>query len=426
MSKPTERRGSILDIAFEPTTVADGVHLVATQGNGVVIETGDGLVLVDAGAGGELTDRMIADVRGISDAPVRAIIYSHGHIGYNAGVPQWQAHAAERGDPMPWLVAQANARQRFDRYRRTFGMQLLLNSWQFQKATRESLVQGLSFVDPTHVFETALMLEDPDRPVEVFAAPSETDDCVGLWLPRQEILYGGPAVINGFPNVGTPLRSQRRTQRWVDTLDAMIARKARILIPEFGPAVVGADAVRHRLQTTADALRWLIDEVTERMNRGLNDVEILHDLPDPGERFAHEHLKSNYGSPDYVVRDLFREQSGWWTSRNPTDLHPAAPDAAATAILAAVDPARVIAAARAHAESGEHQLALHVIDLLAMAPGNDPLLAEARELKAACCDALSRQTAPFVSRSLYRGSARLLRAGKRGWSEAPDGLDALD
>ncbi|MEZ5726910.1 MAG: MBL fold metallo-hydrolase [Burkholderiaceae bacterium] len=307
MSKPTERRGSILDIAFEPTTVADGVHLVATQGNGVVIETGDGLVLVDAGAGGELTDRMIADVRGISDAPVRAIIYSHGHIGYNAGVPRWQAHAAERGDPMPWLVAQANARQRFDRYRRTFGMQLLLNSWQFQKATRESLVQGLSFVDPTHVFETALMLEDPDRPVEVFAAPSETDDCVGLWLPRQEILYGGPAVINGFPNVGTPLRTQRLTQRWVDTLDAMIARKARILIPEFGPAVVGADAVRHRLQTTADALRWLIDEATERMNRGLNDVEILHDLPDPGERFAHEHLKSNYGSPDYVVRDLFRE-----------------------------------------------------------------------------------------------------------------------
>ncbi|MEZ5341059.1 MAG: hypothetical protein R2706_06315 [Acidimicrobiales bacterium] len=32
-----KKRESILAVDFEPTTVVDGVHLVATQGNGVVI-----------------------------------------------------------------------------------------------------------------------------------------------------------------------------------------------------------------------------------------------------------------------------------------------------------------------------------------------------------------------------------------------------
>ncbi len=95
-------------------------------------------------------------------------------------------------------------------------------------------------------------------------------------------------------------------------------------------------------------------------------------------------------------------------------------------MLAAVDPALVLAAAQKHVDAGEHQLALHVIDLIAMAPGDNATLVAARNLKADCCDVLARQTDPFVSRSLYFGSARLLRAGKRRWSEAPQGLDALE
>ena len=415
-----------MSVAFDPITVSDGVHLIATQGNGVVVEQQDGLVLVDGGPGAELTDRAIADVRRLSRRPVRAIVYSHGHIGYNAGVAQWRAHAADRGEEQPLTIGQRNILRRFERYERTRGLQMMLNSWQFPRTSREALEAGLSIPPPDATFDDSYLLEDPDRPVEVFAAPSETDDAIGLWLPRQRILYGGPAVIDGFPNIGTPQRVQRITSRWIDTLGQMCRRGADILVPEFGPIVVGAEAVRERLVTTMDALRWLVDEVVARLNRGMTDVEIIHDLPDPGHLFDHPHLRANYGSPDYVVRDLAREHFGWWMSRNPTDLHPAHPDRVGAAILDAVDPDLVLDRARALIAEGADQLALHVLDLVALAPGDSPAVDEARRLKAECCDRLAAACSIFVSRSLYRGSARLLLSGRTRWSQASDGLDRLD
>lgn len=422
----SKKRTAILDTAFEPFTITEGVHVVATQGNGVIVEQERGALIVDAGPGSEITDRMISDTRQMTDLPVQAIVYSHGHVGYNAGVAQWRAHAEGRGDPPPAVVAHERVVDRLDRYRATRPLQLLLNSWQFPRANRATLELGLSIEAPTVTFSDRLVFDDPQRPVEVFTAPSETDDSIAWWLPTQRILYGGPAVITGFPNIGTPLRTQRLTQRWIDTLDAMLALDAEVLIPEFGEVVTGAANVRDRLTTTADALRWLVDEVTARLNRGLTDVEIIHDLPTPPDFFDRAHLSANYGSPDYVVRDLAREQNGWWMSRNPTDLHPAHPDVAAAAIFDAVDPDAVITQARRHIDAGDHQTAMHVLDLIALAPGSDARIVLARELKAQCCEALARATEPFVSRSLYFGSARLLRAGATRWSQAPDGLDALD
>jgi hypothetical protein len=40
---------SILTPEFEPFSVGDGIHLVPTQGNGLVVETESGLVLIHEG-----------------------------------------------------------------------------------------------------------------------------------------------------------------------------------------------------------------------------------------------------------------------------------------------------------------------------------------------------------------------------------------
>lgn len=420
---PTDKkqRDSILMAEFEPYALAEGVHLVPTQGNGLVVETDQGLVLVDGGPGGSVTRRMIECTTAIADRPIRAIIYSHGHLGYNSGVDEWQAHLEQAGHPPADLIAHRNVVARYRRYRDTHDLQLWLASWQFPRATRAGLEGSLTLVDPTRVFDEELRLDDPNRPVVARYSPSETDDSIHVWLPEQGILWGGPAVINGFPNIGTPFRTLRLTQRWIDSLEDMISLSADVLIPEFGPIVTGADAVRDRLVITADALRWMVAEVTDRMNRGLNDVEIIHDLEYPAEWAEVEYLGANYGNPDYVVRDLYREQNGWWTSRNVTDLHPAAPDDAAAAVLSAVDPERVVARARELLEAGEPQLALHVIDLVAGAPGDDAILLDARQVKADCAERLARSCPTFVSRSLYFGAAKLHRAGLRRASEAPDG-----
>lgn len=102
-------------------TVAPGLHILRGQGQSFVAETDAGLVVIDAGPGGKVSQDMIASLRQLSDAPVHALCYSHGHIGYNAGVPAWLEHAAARGEPVPRLIAHRNLPRRQARYRETLG-----------------------------------------------------------------------------------------------------------------------------------------------------------------------------------------------------------------------------------------------------------------------------------------------------------------
>ena len=360
---------------------------------------------------------MIDTLREWSDLPVSAICYSHGHAGYNDGVGSWLKHAEERGEPAPELIGHANITRRYDRYRETAGLQNTLNRMQFPQFRLAPA--GENLVNPTRTFDDRMVLGEGHDRIELLWAPSETDDVLALWLPGDGILYAGAAFPGTtIPNVGTPLRTQRFTIRWAETLDMLAALDATTLIQEFGPVVEGKDAVRERLAITAEALRWLRREVVARMNLGMSDLEIMHDLDCPPALFDHTWMRERYGAISYLVRDICREENGWW-DRNPTSLHPAAPDAAQAAILSAIaDPAAVIARARELAGAGETQLALHVIDLLAQASGDTEELLAARTLKAELCRTRSGEVRPYVSKALYTSSADLLEKGHLRWSEA--------
>jgi alkyl sulfatase BDS1-like metallo-beta-lactamase superfamily hydrolase len=146
------------------------------------------------------------------------------------------------------------------------------------------------------------------------------------------------------------------------------------------------------------------------MNAGMDIVEILHDIDFPAEWRAHRALKQTYGCFDYIVRDVWRSENGWW-DRNPTHLHPARKADAGAAVFSALDPDRVLERARALHAAGELQLALHVLDLLADGPANEPAVGEARRLKAQMCEGLAQQQGAYPSRQLYLSAADDLRAG---------------
>ncbi|MEZ5649510.1 MAG: alkyl sulfatase dimerization domain-containing protein [Burkholderiaceae bacterium] len=392
-------------------TVLPGIHILAAQGNALAVETAQGVVLMDSGPGGRVTARMITELRSLTAAPVVAICYSHGHLGYNDGAGDWLAHNAERGDPAPRLVAHANCNRRYARYRETLGLQRGLASIQFP-----GLEVSFSMVDATVEFHDRLALVDGARRVELLWVPAETDDTIAMWLPDDRVLYAGAAFPGTtIPNIGTPLRTQRFTVRWAESLERMAALGAQCLVQEFGPVIEGEDAVRERLLDTAQVLRWLRAEVVERMNRGMSEREILADIRFPPQWRERSYLKARYGAPEYNVRDLYREENGWW-DRNPTSLHPASPAAAAAAVRDALGtPDRVLAHAAALRDRGETQLALHVVDLLALCEDDEPITREARQLKAALCRARAQEVEPYVSKALYQSSAELLEAGRKGW-----------
>jgi len=252
--------------------------------------------------------------------------------------------------------------------------------------------------------------------VELIWAPSEVDDALAVWLPDDGLLCGGAAT-PGFtiPNIGTPLRSQRFTIRWAETLDRLASLGATRLLTEFGTIIEGDD-IGVQLSATSEALRWLRAEVVQRMNAGMDEREILADMSYPDRLFDKPWMRPTYGHPDYIVRDIYRQENGWW-DRNPTALHPAPPAEAAAAVMSAIDnPRAVIDRAKELAANGETQLAMHVIDLVALGSGDEPEVVEARTLKAELCRTRAGEIEPFVSKSCDRSSATLLDDGVTSWS----------
>ncbi|MEY4010426.1 MAG: hypothetical protein RLZZ93_1118, partial [Actinomycetota bacterium] len=159
--------------------VTPGVWILPGQGNALAVKTVAGVVLVDTGPGGSQTEKMIAALRARTDAPVVAICYSHGHFGYNFGVPQWLDHNAERGDAPPRLIAHRNLPRRYGRYEETEGFQAILNEMQFPGI---SALFERSAVSPTETFDQHLLLAESPT-IELLWVPSETDDALAVWLP---------------------------------------------------------------------------------------------------------------------------------------------------------------------------------------------------------------------------------------------------
>ena len=148
-------------------TVAPGLHILRGQGQSFVAETDAGLVVIDAGPGGKVSQDMIASLRQLSDAPVHALCYSHGHIGYNAGVPAWLEHAAARGEPVPRLIAHRNLPRRQARYRETRALQHRMAEIQFNRSAG-FFEHRLDMHEPTETFDTRLEIGSGDGRIELF------------------------------------------------------------------------------------------------------------------------------------------------------------------------------------------------------------------------------------------------------------------
>ncbi len=393
--------------------LAPGIFGQQQAGWLVTIETDEGLVQIDTG---DQAQASLAAIRSRTDAVFTDIVFSHGHQRYNLACRDWVLDCVRTSGRVPRVIAHENVPRRQRRYQESSGLQnrLLERQFRYPKGSLEG--RQFPFTTPTHVFRDTFVIDAPGRVIEVHHAPSETDDAVAVWLPGDKVLYGGPACIPFFPNVGSPQRPVRDPVRWADTLDRLAVFPAEVLICEFGDPVRGHEQIADYLASTAAALRWCHRTVVELMNEGRNIAEIVNIVEFPTEVFDRPWLVEGYTSLEHVLRDVYRTQFGWWEDLNPTSLHPAHPTDVARELRAAVaDPQAVLDRARALMQAGQVQLALHVVDLLALGDAADAPTAQAKQLKAELCRAAALANPSYVTQSLYlNGADELDRAAVEG------------
>jgi alkyl sulfatase BDS1-like metallo-beta-lactamase superfamily hydrolase len=382
-------RGPVNRVTNELSEVADGIAVVESFSHLVALRTDDGLVCVDAS--GAYTGRAVTGaLRTWSTDPVRALVYTHGHVDHVGGSGALLADGADRGHGPPEVVGHEALPGRFARYRATDRWNTIINARQFGGVSpRAGLRIGggdgdgedprrpflpADVAEPSTVVGDRHDLEVGGLRVELHHALGETDDHLWAWIPERRAICAGDFVIWMFPNAGNPQKVQRYPSEWATALREMASLDAELLLPAHGLPVGGAERVRTVLTTTADALEALVDDVLARMNAGWPLDDIVHDVRVADETLALPWLQPLYDEPEFVVRNVWRRYGGWWDG-DPSRLKPAPAASLAGELAGLAERGLELAGS---GEPADLRLACHLVELAAQAAPSDPAVHETR------------------------------------------------
>ena len=371
-------------ITNELSELADGVAIVESFSHVVVVDTGDGLVAFDS-SGAQTGEAVVAAVRGWSDAPFHSLVYTHGHLDHVGGSRSFAAEAQTRDRPRPRVVGHRNVGPRFDRYTATAGYNRAINLRQFGGAAAATAAQdpGRPFLPrgtlrPDVSYEVELIETIGDDRFEFRHCRGETDDHTWTWIPARKMITAGDQFIWNFPNCGNPQKVQRYPREWAESLRVMAATDVELFVPAHGLPIAGHDRIVGCLETVADTLDSLVDQVVAAMNTGAPLDDIVHSVTVPDETLSLPYLRPLYDEPEFVIRNIWRLYGGWWDG-NPARLKPpsdATVGAEIAALAGGVD--RLIERAVELSAAGDHRLACQVIEYAAAAEPESHAVHEAR------------------------------------------------
>ena len=386
-----------------PERIAYGVHLISAFGNSTCIETADGLAIVDTCIHA-LGPRLLAQIRAISDQPIRYVVYTHGHFDHAFGVWAILEEAQRRGDPRPQIVAHELVPARFDRYLELDGLHDHINRIQFALPPDTKVVEREQFFYPDIVYRDSMALRLGGLTLHLHHAMGETDDATWVWVPERRTVCTGDLFLWSCPNIGNPFKVQRYETEWAEALEAIAGCEPVALAPGHGPGIVGAEAVRDACLDTARALRWLHAEVVRRLNMGMWAEQILAEVNSlPPDLAAKPYLQPIYGCPTFVVHGMLRRYGGWFDG-NPSHVFPSRTSAVAKEVAALAGAPELLRRARALRQAGEVQLALHLVDFVIDSDAPEPQR-EALQLKSDLLAARAAIEPSFIARNIFRNGA---------------------
>ena len=394
-----------------PERLAEGVHLLPLFGNATCVDTGDGLVVVDTCVRGR-GPRMLEMIRSLSDAPIRYVIYTHGHLDHAFGVWALLEETERRGRPRPVIVAHEAVAARFDRYLEMAGYTEHINRIQFRVPPEQKIIVRDRFHYPDLTYRDRLELRVGGMTLELAHAQGETDDATWVWIPERRVACAGDLFLWSCPNIGNPFKVQRYEVEWAEALEAIAAKAPLAMAPGHGPGLLGEETVREACLETARALRWLHDEVVRRLNAGMWPDAILREVTAlPPALAARPYLAPTYGCPTFIVHGILRRYHGWFDG-NAAHLFPAPAGEIAADVVSLAGERRLLTRARERARAGEAQRALHLVDFV-LDGGASAFTAEAQALKAELLTARAAAEPSYIARSILQNGAATAAAAAR-------------
>lgn len=360
----------------------------------VVVEAEDGLIVFDTGDTKADGEKLLAAIRTISDKPIEAIVYSHSHYVFGAGVmAEGKEDIAVYGHPDLNAVVSANlARGGAPAY--FPALSPLLTARAVQQFNLFLPKEGPdAWYSPTNLGLGEYVFLPVNRPVadgEIvdvlgiriqFFTRYGTDDKVHttVWLPDRKIaiqnaLWATPP--NLYSIRGDLFRDARDWQTLVKQVrdlepDALIGYTHR--------PILGAAKIRATLDAYADGIAFTLDQTLRHILRGATPDDLRHLVKMPAYLAADPHNFESYGELSFQTPAIFHHAIGWFDGDAATIFRPSPAEEAERLVALIGGRDKVLDAARAAFDKKEFAWAAQLVNYLYKL---DPQDAEARALKA--------------------------------------------
>ncbi len=352
--------------------------------NTTLIETGDGLVIVDPGMS-PTRARQVREAFGArATGPVHAVIYTHSHIDHIGGASVWLDEDTEIWATdafVEHVIKQYGIFQRAEgrRGQRQFGRHLSDEDMPCSALGRRVDIDAAlhsGFRMPTRTFSGSTVLEVGNRHIELYEAHGETHDQLFAWLPEERVLFAGDNFYRAFPNLYT-IRgtAPRPVNDWIRSLDEMRRRHPAILIPSHTIPVVGENEIQEQLRDYRDAVQWIRDAVVRRATKTDGLERIVDETGLPPHLVDKPWLRELYGQVDWSVRAIYGNELGWFDGEAATLYPLAATEAARREVLAMGGAVRIFEMADEALDAGDGRWAIHLLTKLR----DSNLLADVRD-----------------------------------------------
>jgi len=268
--------------------------------NAVVVETDEGLVIIDTGMapGGPA---ILHAIRTVTDAPIHTIIYTHAHVDHCMGT--WALM-----DDDPQVIAHADAAARFDRYVRLRG-----SVSRYMSQPLRSFPAGQDdWVAPTVTFRDSLTITVGGEQFDLIHRRGETDDQLYVSIPGQKAIASADYYQGFLPNAGNGKRVQRYIEEWAEALRDMVALEPDHLLPAHGEPLSDATEIAEVLSVHAEALESIVAQTLAGLNERLRQDEVVEAVRLPDHLADHRVLNVQYVSVKDIAKMVVKQYCGWW------------------------------------------------------------------------------------------------------------------
>ena len=278
---------SVADLEVKKTTFAQlSAHCWAYTAEGDpntgVIIGDDAVLICDALATPVMAQSLIAEIRKVTDRPIKYVVLSHYHAVRVLGASGYKAEGMQE-----IIASRGTYEMIFER-----GAQDMMSEYErFPRLFQNfESIPGLTW--PTLVFRDEMTLwMGKDLEVKIMhVGPGHTKGDTIVWIPSEKVLFSGDLVEAD----AACYTGDAQLEEWPATLDALAALGPEKVVPGRGPALDTPEKVAGGLAYTRDFVTTLLNSAKEAVALGMNLKQAMahtRKAMDPkfGQVFIYEH-----------------------------------------------------------------------------------------------------------------------------------------